>query len=625
MKNKTAFIVILALLMLLTAALCTQAQSNKVYHLKLLAVQESPDGKYLGSPADLYLEIREGTGRVFIDTFPLTKLDTQVSTRFAKEIACKYYDLNCDKYDFIYTIKAQSSIIGGPSAGAATSALTAVALLGLNYDENIAITGTINSGATIGPVGGLKEKIEAAKESKATMVILPKGTAQQKIGVENFFGNATLSNQSSLKSNQSLGDYGTKTLGLKISEAADLDEVLFILTGKKVAAKEAAITQNAEYEKIMKNLQQILCQRTGKIESELRQSLITINPQIREEVDKKKAQAEEAIKTGDFYSAASFCFGNNIALKNEYYLKSGAKIGVINSLFSNLGLKADELDAMINSEKVTTISGLQARMIVKERINDARHQIQLFEENKDKLPIEQLYPYLSYAEERLYSALSWMQFFTMEGKEFDMDKDVLEESCQLKLSEAEERLQYAGIYFGVTYMQGIQENIGKAKDALGKEEFELCLMEATQAKAEANAILSSIGVGEENFDSFIASKLKAVEKVIAENSAEGVFPILGYSYYQYAKSLQEQDKYMSLVYLEYALEMSDLEMYFPPQEKELFGGTYFWESDSRWEGLLVGVIIGIAATLLVIFLKNPKEKVVEEDKPKKKGNIKKKK
>src|SRR3989338_4195875 len=56
-------------------------------HMKLLAVRETETG-YEGGIADLYLEIKPGSGRVFLETFPLTRTDTQMSTRFAKAIAC---------------------------------------------------------------------------------------------------------------------------------------------------------------------------------------------------------------------------------------------------------------------------------------------------------------------------------------------------------------------------------------------------------------------------------------------------------------------------------------------------------------------------------------------------------
>ena len=134
------FIILIILISLLLILPSVSAQHPMKGHMKLLAVNEGgkngaddTDGIVQhGSIADLYLEIKPGLGSVYIDTFPLTKMDTQLSTRFAKEVACKFLNKDCTKYDFFYTIKADSSIIGGPSAGAALAMLT-VALL----DEDI--------------------------------------------------------------------------------------------------------------------------------------------------------------------------------------------------------------------------------------------------------------------------------------------------------------------------------------------------------------------------------------------------------------------------------------------------------------------------------------------------------
>src|SRR3989338_2269107 len=114
-------------------------------HMKLLAVKETESGME-GGVADLYLDIKPGSGIVFLETYPLTKTDTQMSTRFAKAMACNITNKDCSNYDFFYTITADSSIIAGPSAGASIAVLTVAMLENFNLNENYAITGTINSG-----------------------------------------------------------------------------------------------------------------------------------------------------------------------------------------------------------------------------------------------------------------------------------------------------------------------------------------------------------------------------------------------------------------------------------------------------------------------------------------------
>ncbi|UCH12645.1 MAG: hypothetical protein JSW18_01485, partial [Candidatus Omnitrophota bacterium] len=156
--RKTAYIIFLSFLLVVPLGFARQG------HMRLLAVKESPDG-FNGSNADLYLEIKDGSGRVFLDTFPLTKMDTQFSTRFAKEIACDYLSKDCSKFDFFYIIRSESPIVGGPSAGAAISFLTIAMLDDIPINESATVTGTINSGGIIGSVGGLRAKIDAASEA----------------------------------------------------------------------------------------------------------------------------------------------------------------------------------------------------------------------------------------------------------------------------------------------------------------------------------------------------------------------------------------------------------------------------------------------------------------------------
>ena len=73
MNNKIVLWCILLLLLTLSVAAAP-------YHLKLLAVQESDD-KLEGSDADIYLELKEGTGRVFLAALlrPSTRLVTAQS------------------------------------------------------------------------------------------------------------------------------------------------------------------------------------------------------------------------------------------------------------------------------------------------------------------------------------------------------------------------------------------------------------------------------------------------------------------------------------------------------------------------------------------------------------------
>src|SRR3989344_3807104 len=293
--------------------LSSSVLSADQYHLKLLAVQESAQG-YEGSDADLYLELKPGSGRVFLETFPLTKLDTQISTRFAKQIACAHYDINCDSYDFIYTIKAKSNIIGGPSAGAAIAVLTSIALLDLPYKEDVAITGTINTGGIIGPVGGVKEKIEAAAKAGLPKVLIAQANSLLEVNNSTKEINDSAQNEST----ENLIEYG-KELGLEVVEVIDLDQAVYELTGKQFNNKSVHINENIKYAEIMKGLQQVLCQRSASLQKELKEEDVPLQNDTLSQFQRSQGKADNATLQGDYYSAASFCFGNNILLKRAFY------------------------------------------------------------------------------------------------------------------------------------------------------------------------------------------------------------------------------------------------------------------------------------------------------------------
>ncbi len=613
MKRNTICLLIFSIVLILFST-SVLAINTEPYHLKLLAVQGVPFN-YTGSDADLFLEIKEGSGRVFLDTYPLTKMDTQISTRFAKEIACNYYKLECNKYDFIFTIKSRSSIIGGPSAGAAVAALTTIAMLELDHNEKVSITGTINSGGIVGPVGGVKEKLDAAAKIGLKKVLIAKGARKEFpiiINPELEINESNVSNDK-IKNGLDLVDYGKSNLSLEVVEAMDLDDIIFELTSKNLRTPDVDINENPQYREIMKSLKELLCERSEKIEQEFDNNNIYFNQTIKDSSLEKYEKAENATKVGDYYSAASFCFGNNIILKDYYYQQQEPSLEVINSLFSVLESQIRNLQNELQHKKIETISDLQTLMVVKERLNDVEQQLKKVKGSETENP-EDLYSTLAYAEERYFSALSWEKFFSMPGKKYTFNQEVLASSCTQKISEAKERYQYANLFLPPIAISDIQEKIDIAEASFARQEPELCLIKASQAKASANAVLSSLGLTDETFPEYIESKSKAVEKVIFENSKENIFPILGYSHYQYALSLKDQEPASALIYLEYALEISDLGIYFP-EEQHFFENvgvsSRFNVSNSKinqWLFFIAGLVIGILLVIIILIINHEFEK-----------------
>tara|TARA_Y100000310_G_scaffold345638_1_gene467572 strand:+ start:1114 stop:3126 length:2013 start_codon:yes stop_codon:yes gene_type:complete len=608
--NMKPIVIVLTLLIIIPLA------SAKVGHINLLAVQEETNQ---GSLADLYLELNSGKGRVFIETFPVTKADTQISTRFAKEVACNLLNAPCHDKDFVYTIRSGSYIIGGPSAGAAISTLTMALLLNLELNQSIALTGTINSGGYIGPVSGIKAKIEAASNNSLKKVLIPSGTRFAK-EINDSFNNNNNTDEINFTTID-LVEFG-KTLNIEVKEVIDIEDALSEFTGKeKTPFEDKPITLPDSYQSTMQLLATKLCERTEKLQKDIQEFKKTNSPTkkiLEEEIQLVNTtdRAKSALLDKDYYSAASYCFGANYQFRKIGFdiLNLSEKDIIEKAKLLNKTLT--EIEIELDQNKLNTMTDLQTHLIVKERFVEA------FSTINDILFLNQTSTHnLAYAAERGYSAVSWSHFYNTGKKPINLNQQVLKESCIKKLSEAQERLHYTTIIIE-SELDSIQFELEKAQEDLNNERYALCLFKASKAKSSADVVLNNIGVQQDQLSQVIQNKLFIVRKNIQREINKGIFPILGYSYYEYASSLNKYDPLSALVYIEYATELSNFDMYFTngdisnnigtvyitknelPKFDEIFNisdETLFILKDRRVI-FVYGIIIGVFSSIAILFI-----------------------
>ena len=86
-----------------------------------------------------------------------------------------------EQYDFPYTIDIKNGIVGGPSAGLMMALLVYNMLTPEDITKGnvIAGTGTIAIDGSVGPVGGVKQKVMAAKRAGAMLILVPTSNLQE--------------------------------------------------------------------------------------------------------------------------------------------------------------------------------------------------------------------------------------------------------------------------------------------------------------------------------------------------------------------------------------------------------------------------------------------------------------
>lgn len=175
----------------------------------------------------LIVDAMPGIGRTLVDINQiLFWVDTQNSINTAKKVAENITGLDLSKYDIVYSIQANASVIEGPSAGAAMGIATILELENKPINEDVTITGTMSDDGRIGQISGIVAKAKAAKDVGMNIILVPKGqkqytTYKEEKKCENYI----LTNICRTEIKQEKVDVG-KEVGIEVVEIDNIGEAL---------------------------------------------------------------------------------------------------------------------------------------------------------------------------------------------------------------------------------------------------------------------------------------------------------------------------------------------------------------------------------------------------------------
>ena len=140
-----------------------------------------------GVVCTLGVKVSQGSGGLYVDIDPtLVGFDFQGACRTAVRIACQKAGLQPDEdnvgikgMDLFFRVvgpgeEVTVQAVDGPSAGAATTIAVLAALENKQIRPGVVITGTIEEDGSIGQVGGVYYKAEAAAKKGAKLMLVPK-------------------------------------------------------------------------------------------------------------------------------------------------------------------------------------------------------------------------------------------------------------------------------------------------------------------------------------------------------------------------------------------------------------------------------------------------------------------
>ncbi len=541
--------------------------------LALLAVTRS--GKTLvGTTMELKVIVTKGSGRVFLAVEPIAELDLQTSAKLAALVAANAVGKDFMRYNYFIELLAKAQVVGGPSAGAAIAVAIAAALTGKGnlLNKSVAITGVIMPDSTIGPVGGLPEKIEAAGIEGVKVVLIPKGQLIVKDPVTNKTVNILSI---------------ARKYGLRIIEVSDIYEALKdlgIITHLP-QYRVSSLRMPKSVVNVMKSWVREFNETYPKLLSEVRSELGVFNASVpignytlmklitnltREGVSLYKTACREVLK-GSYYAAASDMFGAVIDLDTVRWLikvfSSGDTSDVLKGLLKYVKGSVeeanevlDELERSLLSKGYIDIAELSVLVEVSKRVYEANALLnELSRElgNVSKLGKEAVANFVGkavYTRWRGKSAVSWSELINaLPNTGLNVTKYGIDESATLLTHYSQVSTSYISTFLSSKYSAFTNELSKEVRDAskyLGNDpvmSLAICMSSLARVAAALNTMFSL------NLTSKALMLRDEVVKAIAHAEAVGMFPLVALTYLERGDSVLSKDSVSAIYFYDLAL------------------------------------------------------------------------
>lgn len=594
----------------LLPVMLSQEEDGKSITIKVPAVKRT-DAGLEGAVFDATVLVKPGTGRVFVDTWPLSELDTQASCRFASVVASDILKISHSKYDYFYTIRADSPIIGGPSAGAALTIATIASIKGLDIDPNVMMTGMINPDGTVGPVGGILEKIMGANAKGIKVFLIPSGQSIIQIIEEGKIDTVNVI------------EYSKSRWGITIIEVDDAADALWYFTGYRIFedTPPSKVIVNTDFIKDRALSDFVTVEKLAKITSNKLNSE-TIGYREYQTLNEFLTRANTNIDTAKtnlsekrYYSAMSNIFNAKIQLN---YISDSVDV-MINkdSNFVKAKIEAaqkelDEANELIANESLNIrgITSFECLAASEKRAIEAEKLIAEAWKNFYNQKYYDAIYYSNFAQERAKTAKLWMDVSKENSTgEATIDESQIKYNASQRIEDARLSLVYAQTLVGQnTLLTQSAELLTAAENEYEKGKYAAAIFDAIDSKVRSSVSIELWSSGEDVIKQRLERAKEQAAGAIYLARKNGGEPLMAESYYEYASTFEESDKIGSIILYKYSKGVAFALRFLEPLEDRSSEQEVQIEKSSTLVttssynyvgyfigGLLIGLIIGAIA------------------------------
>jgi len=550
MRKRTISLLLVLILVVPLINVHATPISNEV-ELRIPAVAQLPNGTMVGVLSNLTVKVTPGSGIVYFSADPLTQLDTQGSARTAAFVACYILGLNFRDYNFYYHISSGSSVIGGPSAGAAMTVATLAALEGVKLRRDVIMTGMINPDGTIGPVGGIPDKLEAAAKGGAKVFLIPAGQRVVTEVVQKTVTVGIFHMVTTQKKEVDLVKLGEK-LGVKVIEVSDITEAFKYFTGVelKSVAPLSKIELSNQAKKAIESWTHFYESKVEELSKKTRSSYGGLSADAKNYIEGVLSHAESLLSEsrsclsgGEYYSAASLAFQATVEAQYAYdltmYLKNK---NYFTSTVKELEKSLNNLQNRLKGVRITTPERLDVLIgawmryyKAKEALDDALRKAKqdiYFDSSGEWGAIHEI----SYVRWRIETASTWLDLYKP-GSGQEIDPAVLRSLASYFLYGADTTYGYAESLYNDLGLQGgflskCSEAISNAREAISSGNYLAAIGFAVEAISDGTVAIHAAFAT--NDQTVLSSVRKSANRAISMVLKDGLEPMLAISYYEFA-------------------------------------------------------------------------------------------
>lgn len=487
-----------------------------------------------GAMLNAQVIVTNGTGHVFVDTNPYTQVDLQGSARIAAMVASDVLGVDEKSYDFYYIIEVGSPIIGGPSAGGALTVATIAAMNNWKIKPGIAMTGMIDPDQTIGPVGGIPFKLEAAAAKNTTLFLVPRG--QLIVNITNTTPQRRgpfITTQTNVET-VNLNDLGKK-LKVSVKEIDTIQDAVLEFTGYDI--NKPSINKTVFTSIYLNRLEPLAFRLRNESKTMYNNSSSLDNDLIKNAANLQN-KADGLISNKKYYAATSLYFESMINILtaqwgNEYD-QNPDKEQYISNLTNIVETQIQSSEKDVDKYKSNGITDVEIIGAAESRIVDANNTLGNI---KDPNNVNNVISSLAFAYERAKTAQWWLTLAAPSEK--IIPEDVLIDRSGWYLGQA----QSINTYVQALISESEGHSINNFADTtLPQKEIDRgyysgAIFDSLQAMARLSTAIELLGVEDPSIR--INQSARAAEAAINEARSNNIEPTLAVSAYEYGEILTE--------------------------------------------------------------------------------------